>query len=218
VEHNTHQAGRRAGWLKQLHRWHWISAAISLIGLLLFSVTGITLNHAGDIKHKPRVEHRELTLPDSLRPLLVIADKSDDTDANNKPRPAPLPATVADWLSHTLGTDVARQPAEWSPEEVYVPLPRPGGDAWLRIARDDGSIEYESTDQGWLAYFNDLHKGRNTGSVWAWFIDIFAVACLLSSLTGLLILQFHAGQRPSTWPLVGLGLVIPLILALLFIH
>ena len=125
---------------------------------------------------------------------------------------------MADWLSHTLGTDVARQPAEWSPEEVYVPLPRPGGDAWLRIARDDGSIEYESTDQGWIAYFNDLHKGRNTGSVWAWFIDIFAIACLLSSLTGLLILQFHAGQRPSTWPLVGLGLVIPLILALLFIH
>ena len=88
----------------------------------------------------------------------------------------------------------------------------------LTVTAPDGSIEYESTDQGWLAYFNDLHKGRNTGTVWAWFIDIFAVACLLSSLTGLLILQFHAGQRPSTWPLVGLGLVIPLILALLFIH
>ncbi|RKW98339.1 hypothetical protein D9B85_13640, partial [Corynebacterium diphtheriae] len=28
----------------------------------------------------------------------------------------------------------------------------------------------------------------------------------------------HAGNRPSTWPLVGLGLVIPLLLALLFIH
>ena len=218
MEHNTHHAGRRAGWLKQLHRWHWISAAISLIGLLLFSVTGITLNHAGDIKHKSQVEHRELSLPDSLRPLLLTADQGDNADANSKPLPAPLPAPVADWLTHALNIDIARQPAEWSAEEVYVPLPCPGGDAWLRIARDDGSIEYESTDQGWIAYFNDLHKGRNTGSVWAWFIDLFAIACLLSSLTGLLILQFHAGQRPSTWPLVGLGLVIPLILALLFIH
>ena len=32
------------------------------------------------------------------------------------------------------------------------------------------------------------------------------------------LLQLHAGGRPSTWPLVGLGLVAPLLLALLFIH
>ena len=31
---------RRSFWLKQLHQWHWISAALSLIGLLLFAVTG----------------------------------------------------------------------------------------------------------------------------------------------------------------------------------
>ncbi|HBB79172.1 MAG TPA: hypothetical protein DC050_13280, partial [Pseudomonas sp.] len=30
--------------------------------------------------------------------------------------------------------------------------------------------------------------------------------------------QRHAGGRPTTWPLVGAGLVIPLLLALLFIH
>jgi uncharacterized protein len=28
----------------------------------------------------------------------------------------------------------------------------------------------------------------------------------------------HAGTRASTWPIVGAGLVIPLLLALLFIH
>ena len=30
-------------WLKQMRQWHWISAAICLIGMLLFAVTGITL-------------------------------------------------------------------------------------------------------------------------------------------------------------------------------
>ena len=35
---------RRSFWLKQLHQWHWISAAVSLIGMILFAVTGITLN------------------------------------------------------------------------------------------------------------------------------------------------------------------------------
>jgi hypothetical protein len=28
----------------------------------------------------------------------------------------------------------------------------------------------------------------------------------------------HANNRPSTWPLVGLGVVIPLVLVILFIH
>ena len=77
---------------------------------------------------------------------------------------------------------------------------------------------YESTDRGWVSYLNDLHKGRNTGAAWSWFIDIFAGVCVLFSLTGLLLLQRHATGRPSTWPLVGLGLIVPVLLALLFIH
>jgi hypothetical protein len=28
----------------------------------------------------------------------------------------------------------------------------------------------------------------------------------------------HAGNRSATWPMVGLGVVIPVVLALLFIH
>ncbi|HCT04276.1 MAG TPA: hypothetical protein DIW86_02815, partial [Pseudomonas sp.] len=36
--------------------------------------------------------------------------------------------------------------------------------------------------------------------------------------TGLFLLQMHAGKRPATWPLVVLGLVAPLLLAILFIH
>ncbi|NIV36045.1 MAG: hypothetical protein GWN58_43325, partial [Anaerolineae bacterium] len=34
-------------WLGTLRQWHWISSALCLVGMLLFSVTGITLNHAG---------------------------------------------------------------------------------------------------------------------------------------------------------------------------
>ena len=49
-------------------------------------------------------------------------------------------------------------------DEVYLSLPRPGGDAWLRLNLADGEIEYERTDRGWLSYFNDLHKGRHTGA------------------------------------------------------
>ena len=108
--------------------------------------------------------------------------------------------------------------AEWSADEVYLALPRPGGDGWVSIDRHDGKVTSEATSRGWVSYLNDLHKGRNAGTVWKWFIDIFAVACFLFALTGLLLLQLHAAKRPSTWPLVAIGLALPALLAILFIH
>jgi uncharacterized protein len=33
-----------------------------------------------------------------------------------------------------------------------------------------------------------------------------------------LLLQLHAPRRPSTWPVVGLGFVLPMLLIVLFIH
>lgn len=200
---------RRAGWLKTLHHWHWISSAVCLLGMLLFSVTGITLNHAADIAARPQVEQRTAQLPAELLATL---------ERNQATATAPLPAALQPWLRDTLAVNVAGREAEWSADEVYLPLPRPGGDAWLRIDRASGAVEYERTDRGWVSYLNDLHKGRNTGTAWRWFIDIFAAACLMFSLTGLLILKYHAGNRPATWPVVGLGVVIPALLVLLFIH
>ena len=201
----------RAGWLKTLHKWHWISSATCLIGLLLFAITGFTLNHAADIEATPVVTKLERTLPPELLTRL-------DETARSAGRAAPLPPPVRQWLARSLSITIDARDAEWSPDEVYLALPRPGGDAWVRIEREGGAIEYEHTDRGWISYLNDLHKGRHTGRAWSLFIDVFAIACLVFAVTGLLILKFHAANRPSTWPLVGLGLVIPLLLAILFIH
>ena len=43
---------RKAFWLKQLHIWHWMSSAISLIGLLLFAITGFQMSPR-PIHHAP---------------------------------------------------------------------------------------------------------------------------------------------------------------------
>lgn len=201
----------RAWWLKTLYRWHWISSAIALVGMLLFAATGLTLNHAAQIEAHPVVVDRKATLPPAL--LAAHAPRADDAKRHD-----PLPADIADGIARALQVDVRGRPAEWSPDELYVALPRPGGDAWVRIDRASGDAELEDTDRGWISYLNDLHKGRNAGSAWSWFIDAFAVACLVFTLTGLVILQMHSGNRPGTWPLVGLGVVLPVLLALLFIH
>ncbi|MBN9002590.1 MAG: PepSY-associated TM helix domain-containing protein, partial [Rhizobiales bacterium] len=95
---------------------------------------------------------------------------------------------------------------------------RRGGDAWLSIERDSGAVAYEVTDSGWIAYLNDLHKGRHTGKAWGWFIDLFAAVAIVFCLTGLLLLYLHANRRRATWPVVSMGLVIPALLVVLFIH
>lgn len=199
---------RRGFWLRTLHRWHWISAAVSLAGLLLFAATGITLNHAAQIEAKPSTEQRTATLPSSLRAALGRRDAGE----------APLPAAVERWLDAELGIALRGRDGEWSPEEIYLSLPSPGADAWLSIDRATGAIEYERTERGAIAFLNDLHKGRNAGPAWSWFIDVFALACAVFAMTGLCLLQLHARQRPGTWPWVGLGLLLPVLIALLFVH
>lgn len=200
----------RPGWMRTLYQWHWISSALSLVGMLLFTVTGFTLNHASDIESRPQVRQLELQVPADLLPSLAAPTLRGS---------APMPAALQTWLASQVDADLARDGSiEWSAEELYIALPRPGGDAWLRVDRHSGAVEYERSDRGWLAYANDLHKGRHAGPAWSLFIDVFAGACLVFCLTGLLILQQHAGRRPTTWPLVGAGLVLPALLALLLVH
>lgn len=195
--------------LKQLHTWHWMSSAVCLIGLLLFAVTGITLNHAADIESAPVVTQGSAVLPP---PLLLQLDG--DVEAGSK---RALPKDVGDWLQDRLGKP-ASGIAEWSETEIYLALPRPGGDGWIAIDRKTGAVTSESTSRGWVSYLNDLHKGRNTGNAWKWFIDLFAIACVVFAVTGFFLLQLHAARRPYTWPLVGAGLAAPAIIAIIFTH
>jgi len=200
---------RRAFWLRQLHTWHWMSSALCLIGLLLFTITGITLNHAAEIEASPVTTERQATLPAGLLSLIA---PDDEPDASK-----PLPPVIAKWLSDELGVSAGAD-AEWSAEEIYLALPKPGGDGWVSIDRASGEVIHEDTSRGVISYLNDLHKGRNSGTAWKWFIDIFAGACLVFTITGLFLLQLHSAKRRSTWPIVGLGLLIPAAVAIIFIH
>lgn len=189
-----------------IRQWHWISSAVCLVGMLLFAITGITLNHAGDIKVEPAVSTVELTL--SPAQLKLLQDKQQGA----------LPLALRQWLWQEHGVSTPNTPAEWEGEEIYLGMPKPGGDAWLSIDLDSGELLYENTERGVISYLNDLHKGRNTSIAWRWFIDAFSVLCLVFSLSGLWLLARYAKQRRSTWPWVGLGMLVPLLLIILAGH
>ncbi|WP_370314429.1 PepSY-associated TM helix domain-containing protein [Thalassolituus sp.] len=192
--------------LGTVRQWHWISSAVCLVGMILFAFTGITLNHAADIPAEP-VRN---TIAADVSPgiLSVLEGRSEGA----------LPLAVRRWLADQHGILTPDSEAEWDGAEIYLGMPKPGGDAWLSIDLESGSFIYENTDRGIISYLNDLHKGRNTNAAWSWFIDIFSVLCLVFSLSGLWLLARYAKQRPGTWPLVTLGVVAPLILLVLAAH
>ena len=187
-----------------------MSAALSLAGLIVFAATGITLNNAAWIEASPKIESLTTTMPEEV--LAVLAEQADHSDRG------PLPGRAEQWLNKQLSIRIQGRAAEFSPDEVYVALPEPGADAWLAVDLSNGEVEYERSARGWVAYFNDLHKGRNTGIAWSWFLDIFAVACLVFAISGLFLMTMHAANRRGTWPLTGLGILLPLLLMLLWVH
>lgn len=197
---------RKAFWLKQLHQWHWVTSAICLISLVLFSLTGITLNHASQISADPVIREHQGELPAEL--LSALAEQKNGQ----------LPAAVQQWLAQKMDLQHTSGEPEWAADEIYLPMPRPGGDAWIAIDMTNGTVLSETTDRGWIAFFNDLHKGRHTGAVWIWFIDMFAVASLLFAFTGLGLMMLHAKRRPATWPVTVAGLVLPWLLIVFFMH
>lgn len=190
------------------HLLHWISAAVCFSALALFTITGITLNHAGSIGGQPVVTTHAADVPPTLRGALGPAASNEDA----------VPSDLARWIRAEFGVAVDDATVEWSDEELYLSAPGPGRDAWVSIDRATGAAKSESTDRGWIAYLNDLHKGRNTGLAWRVFIDVVAAAVLFFSLTGLVLLQIQARQRPSTWPLVIGGTVCALVLTIFFVH
>ena len=150
------ESRRRMQLYRTMHLWHWISAAVCFAALTLFTVTGITLNHASAISAEPVVAKRRRAVT-----------RNSSTPARGGRCP----------IRGTAGGDrrmgrrriqafAARRDCEWSEEELYLSAPGPGRDAWVSIDRASGMAKFEKTDRGWLAYFNDLHKGRNTGIAW----------------------------------------------------
>ena len=175
---------------------------------LSFSVTGVTLNHASAIGAQPKVTKHAAVVPAGLRTNLTGVHAAADA----------VPAELADWVDGEFGVSARTASVEWSEDELYLSAPGPGRDAWVSIDRSTGAANSETTERGWIAYFNDLHKGRNTGIVWTIFIDVVAAAWLFFSITGLVLLVIQARQRSSTWPLITGGVVIVIALMIFFAH
>ncbi len=175
--------------------------------MLLFAVSGFTLNHADVFEAEGRSTSREYELASSVAALI-------DQQKNG----TPVPQAVSDEIFRLTGADVSGQMIDNQYGEVGFDLARPGRDATVTLDLNERKIHFETIDRGAIALLNDLHKGRHAGLVWGLLIDISALIFVVFTLTGLGLLYLHSRMRASTWPLTSLGMILPAIAYLLFVH
>ncbi|MCB1689639.1 MAG: PepSY-associated TM helix domain-containing protein [Halioglobus sp.] len=183
---------------------HWISSALGLASLLFFSVTGITLNHPQWFSATPAEQSEQVVMSAQWLQAFEQADEIAQLDY--------LAKELDERWGLGLPSNIDSDEFEW-----VLDYQRPGGLSTVVLALDSGTLSLEQVNDGLVAVINDLHKGRHSGLVWFYLIDITAIICIAFSITGLLLLYVHASKRRSTWPLVTLGTVLPLLLYWIFV-
>ncbi len=170
-------------WARRLHVY--VSMALLLV-VLFFSITGITLNRPQwfELSEPVREQHSAMLNMDSFQfthergfspsrePLLDALSRQFDL------RGTPSQLDVY--------TEV--EAGELVLGEISLDYKGPGYNATVFIDMTTGNAEVETTDYGLVALLNDLHKGRNSGEVWKWFIDITALLMVGFVMTGVCIL------------------------------
>lgn len=194
--------------LALIRKWHWMSASLCFMCMLLFSVTGITLHHAKDWLPKPQVTRISGELPSTLlaeQPLLPMQNS------------LKLPKPLLDWFAQQQ-IHLTPKPLELKDGKWQLMLSRPGETTSLNLDLGGNSFVYEHNDRGWIGYLNDLHKGKGTGKAWIYLMDIFALGCVVFSISGFLLLLRYADTRAQTWPLVLLGAFVPMAFIAFLVH
>jgi uncharacterized protein len=166
-------------WSRILHAY---TSMISLLVVLFFSITGLTLNHPSwTLGAGPSRSVVKGTLPAGWNP-----DSGTDW------------LVVSDYLraTHSVRGDVVEKSLDDA--QGSITYKGPGYQASAFINPDDGTYELTAEAQGFLAVMNDLHKGRDTKSSWRWLIDVSAIALIALSLTGLILQLVLRKRRRAT--------------------
>jgi hypothetical protein len=161
--------------------------------VLLFAVTGLTLNHQDFGWGEPKIRSSTITLP------MELLAHPDQTALGNQLRGA---------LGIRSGVTDYHEDAD----QIQVTFAVPGRRTIATIDRADGKAEIEAETRGLLGKLDDLHKGFDSGPVWYWLIDITAILLTISSLTGMITLLALRARRRSGFIIGGLAVVMLLII------
>jgi len=187
----------------RLHSWvRWLHVYISmfsLLAVLFFAVTGITLNH----------------------PDWTFGSAERVTEAAGQLPAGWTTGGQVDWLlvvEHVRGEHGVRGLVSdrfADEHEGWLTFKAPGYSADFSFDTHTGAYEVTTAEQGALAVLNDLHRGRDAGRAWAWLVDLSGAFLALLALTGLGILFYLKRVRASAFMAAAAGGALLIVLTVL---
>lgn len=197
----SHAPGHWKRRLAAIARWlHIYISMLSCTLVLFFALTGITLNHADWFSGEPQQTQ-------SKGQIQTAWVKTDDA------RLAKL--EIVEHLRSQHGVKGAMSDFRTDEDQCVVSFKGPGYTADAFITRATGEYELTEMRMGLVAIMNDLHKGRDTGRTWSWFIDISSVLLALVSLTGLLLIVWIKRHRFNGYLVAVVGTAVVCLIYLL---
>jgi len=185
----------------------YISTALFFL-LILFCVSGIVLNHVDWLKNDKNNGQITAAIPAEL---VTKAIAQLDTLPTLYPE---IEAFLAKQYSLTKVKSI-----EWEKEDalVMIDYPLPAGFAYAELDFTTGELNLDYQTGGFLSLIGDLHKGRYTGEVWSWVIDISAVLMIIFAITGMIILFQNRKKRNLGVLITLLGVATPLVIYLCWV-
>jgi hypothetical protein len=174
---------------------------ISMAGLtavLLFSVTGLTLNHEDFGLSQPTVTKSTIAIPADL------VDRGDQ-------------AALTQHLRETLGVRSPVSDYREDPGQIQITFAAPGHRTVATVDRAHRTCDVETESRGMLGKLDDLHKGFDSGPVWYWITDLTAILLTLSALTGMVTLLSLRHRRRGGFFVAALGVASVMILYFIWI-
>lgn len=193
----TVPAGR---WKRRSHHWfRWLHVYISMFSLLImifFGLTGITLNH-------PSWTFGDETSLETLRgslPSTSVVDGEVELLA------------VSEYIraEHDVKGEVSDFAVAGTSGTISYKAPGYGAELIFDTADLDYSVTIQQ--QGFVAVMNDLHKGRDADTGWRWVIDASGALLVAIGLTGLGIQFFLRKRRFSALTVSAVGGVATIVL------
>lgn len=184
----------------RVHAWlRWLHIYISMFTLLVvlfFALTGITLNH----------------------PEWSFGMEQTTTDVAGTLPEGWRQGETVDWLrvaEHLRAEHGVRgTPQDYRIDDFDGSLafrgPAYSADAFIDPAT--GSYQMSIVELGTVGWLNDLHRGRDAGSAWKWLVDLSGVFLTLVALTGIGILWYLKRVRTSALTTMAVGVVVLLLL------
>lgn len=190
-------------------RWLHIYFSSALFVLLVFfCVTGITLNHRWYGS-----EHNTETLSETALSLQQLEAWEFYGDPWQ-----PKVDQLLDYLKQNHGLRNSKSiDLDEAAKEVVIEYRVPAGFASAIFSAEEKILYLEQEKGSTLGILNDLHKGRHSGKVWFWLIDISAVFMILFGVSGALLLIYGKKHRRGASLAMLAGLVSPWALYLIFV-